>query len=136
MLQCPSALWRAAADPLPDLTQQQRTDHAIAFCETIKEGGYTPMLYCNIRWFIEKLDIARIADYEKWFAQYFRKPFFPYTFRVWQYSSSGAIDGIKGNVDYNISFYDYGNPPAAFMYRSVKDLKESLKSVIQEVFLE
>ena len=96
-----------------DLTQQQRTDHAIAFCETIKEGGYTPMLYCNIRWFIEKLDITRIADYEKWFAQYFRKPFFPYTFRVWQYSSSGAIDGIKGNVDYNISFYDYGNPPAA-----------------------
>ena len=92
-----------------DLTQQQRTDHAIAFCETIKEGGYTPMLYCNIRWFIEKLDITRIADYEKWFAQYFRKPFFPYTFQVWQYSSSGSIDGIKGNVDYNISFVDYGN---------------------------
>ena len=92
-----------------DLTQQQRTDHAIAFCETIKESGYTPMLYCNIRWFIEKLDITRIADYEKWFAQYFRKPFFPYTFQVWQYSSSGNIDGIKGNVDYNISFVDYGN---------------------------
>ena len=67
------------------------------------------MLYCNIRWFIEKLDITRIADYEKWFAQYFRKPFFPYTFQVWQYSSSGNIDGIKGNVDYNISFVDYGN---------------------------
>ena len=92
-----------------DLTQQQRTDHAIAFCETIKENGYTPMLYCNIRWFIEKLDITRIADYEKWFAQYFRKPFFPYTFQIWQYSSSGAIDGIKGNVDYDISFVDYGN---------------------------
>ena len=95
-----------------ELTQQQRTDHAIAFCETVKERGYTPMLYCNIRWFIEKLDITRIADYDKWFAQYFRKPFFPYAFQVWQYSSTGAIDGIKGNVDYNISFYDYGNPPA------------------------
>ena len=32
--------------------------------------------------------------------------------------------------------HTYGNPPASFMYRSVKDLKESLKSVIQEVFLE
>ena len=94
-----------------DLTQQQRTDHAIAFCETIKEGGYTPMLYCNIRWFIEKLDISRITEYDKWFAQYFRKPFFPYAFQVWQYSSTGAIDGIKGNVDYNISFVDYGNLP-------------------------
>ncbi len=94
-----------------ELTQQQRTDHAIAFCETVKESGYTPMLYCNVRWFIEKLDITRIADYDKWFAQYFRKPFFPYAFQVWQYSSTGRIDGISGNVDYNISFVDYGNLP-------------------------
>ncbi|MBQ1476134.1 MAG: glycoside hydrolase family 25 protein, partial [Firmicutes bacterium] len=51
-----------------ELSQQARTDHAIAFCETVKESGYTPMLYCNIRWFIEKLDITRITDYDKWFA--------------------------------------------------------------------
>ena len=94
-----------------ELSQQARTDHAIAFCETVKESGYTPMLYCNIRWFIEKLDITRITDYDKWFAQYFRKPFFPYAFQVWQYSSTGRIDGIEGNVDYNISFVDYGNLP-------------------------
>ena len=81
-----------------ELSQQARTDHAIAFCETVKESGYTPMLYCNIRWFIEKLDITRITDYDKWFAQYFRKPFFPYAFQVWQYSSTGRIDGIEGNV--------------------------------------
>ena len=95
-----------------ELSQQARTDHAIAFCETVKESGYTPMLYCNIRWFIEKLDITRITDYDKWFAQYFRKPFFPYAFQMWQYSSTGRIDGIEGNVDYNISFVDYGNLPA------------------------
>lgn len=94
-----------------ELSQQARTDHAIAFCEIVKESGYTPMLYCNIRWFIEKLDITRITDYDKWFAQYFRKPFFPYAFQVWQYSSTGRIDGIEGNVDYNISFVDYGNLP-------------------------
>ena len=94
-----------------ELSQQARTDHAIAFCETVKESGYTPMLYCNIRWFIEKLDITRITDYDKWFAQYFRKPFFPYAFQMWQYSSTGRIDGIEGNVDYNISFVDYGNLP-------------------------
>lgn len=90
------------------LTQQERTDNTIAFCEKIKEAGYTPMLYCNIRWFIEKLDITRIADYDKWFAQYFRKPFFPYAFQCWQYTNSGSVDGIKGNVDKNICFVDYG----------------------------
>lgn len=101
----------SAAARTAELSQQARTDHAIAFCETVKESGYTPMLYCNIRWFIEKLDITRITDYDKWFAQYFRKPFFPYAFQVWQYSSTGRIDGIEGNVDYNISFVDYGNLP-------------------------
>ncbi|NCB41935.1 MAG: hypothetical protein EOM59_04880 [Clostridia bacterium] len=92
-----------------NLTQEQRTDFAIAFCETIKEAGYTPMLYCNIRWFIEELDLARLTEYDKWFAQYFTRPFFPYAFEMWQYTSSGRVDGISGNVDLNICFKDYGN---------------------------
>jgi len=91
-----------------NLTQEQRTDFAIAFCETIKEAGYTPMLYCNIRWFIEELDLTRLTEYDKWFAQYFTRPFFPYAFEMWQYTSSGSVDGISGNVDLNICFKDYG----------------------------
>ncbi len=89
------------------LTQEERTDFVCAFCERIKEGGKTPMIYANIRWFIERLDISRIAGYDKWFAQYFNRPFFPYAFQVWQYTSSGTVDGIEGPVDLNISFKDY-----------------------------
>lgn len=91
-----------------NLTKQDRTDFAIAFCETIKEAGYTPMLYCNIRWFIEELDLSRLTEYDKWFAQYFNRPFFPYAFQMWQYTSSGKVDGISGSVDLNICFKDYG----------------------------
>lgn len=91
-----------------NLTQEERTDFAIAFCETIKEAGYTPMLYCNIRWFIEELDLTRLTEYDKWFAQYFSRPFFPYAFQMWQYTSSGRVDGISGNVDLNLCFKDYG----------------------------
>ncbi len=90
-----------------EMTQEQRTDCAIAFCETVRESGYTPMLYCNIRWFMEKLDIYRIQDYQKWFAQYFSRPFFPYDFQIWQYSSTGRVEGIKGDVDLNLCFIDY-----------------------------
>lgn len=91
-----------------NVTQEDRTDFTIAFCETIKEAGYTPMLYCNIRWFVEELDLTRLTEYDKWFAQYFNRPFFPYEFQMWQYTSSGRVDGITGNVDLNISFKDYG----------------------------
>ncbi len=97
-----SATARTAA-----MTQAERTDCVVAFCETVREAGYTPMLYCNIRWFMEKLDIYRIQDYQKWFAQYFSRPFFPYDFQVWQYSSTGRVDGIKGDVDMNLCFIDY-----------------------------
>lgn len=93
-----------------NLTKQQRTDFAIAFCETIKEAGYTPMLYCNIRWFIQELELERLTEYDKWLAQYFNRPFFPYELQMWQYTSSGRVDGITGNVDLNLSFVDYSDP--------------------------
>ena len=32
---------------------------------------------------------------------------FYYDFDMWQYSDSGDVDGIDGNVDLNISFKDY-----------------------------
>ena len=89
------------------LTRSERTDYACAFCDRIKQSARVPMVYTNIRWFIEKLDISRLTEYDKWFAQYFNRPFFPYAFQIWQYTSSGKIDGIKGNVDLNISFVDY-----------------------------
>ncbi|MCQ2565959.1 MAG: glycoside hydrolase family 25 protein [Clostridia bacterium] len=89
------------------LTSEERTDYVRSFCERIKQGGKKPMLYFNICWLMEKLDITRLADYDKWFAQYFNIPFFPYEFQMWQYTSTGKIDGIKGNVDFNISFVDY-----------------------------
>ncbi len=91
-----------------DVTQQERTDYTIAFCEEIKRLGYTPMLYANIRWYIEELDLTRLTAYDKWFAQYFNHPFFPYAFQMWQYTDSGKVDGIKGKADMNLAFKDYG----------------------------
>lgn len=90
-----------------DLTQQELTDVAIAFCDTIKAAGYTPMIYCNLRFFVEKLDLSRLESYEKWFAYYADMPYFPYDFSMWQYSNTGEIDGISGDVDINLSFKSF-----------------------------
>ncbi|MDD2294733.1 MAG: glycoside hydrolase family 25 protein [Eubacteriales bacterium] len=90
------------------LTKQEQTDITVAFCETVREAGYTPMLYCNIRWYMEELDLTRLTEYDKWFAQYFNRPFFPYEYQMWQYTNNGRVDGITGPVDLNLSFVDYG----------------------------
>ncbi|WMJ23002.1 glycoside hydrolase family 25 protein [Paludicola sp. MB14-C6] len=89
------------------LTTAQRTDITVAFCQKIKSAGYTPMIYANVKWFVAKLDMSRLTMYDKWFAQYFKTPFFPYDFQMWQYTGKGKVDGIKGDVDLNICFKDY-----------------------------
>ncbi len=87
-----------------DLSAEELTDIIIAFCERIKEAGYTPLVYGNLKCFAGMIDITRLEPYEKWFAYYSDEPYMPYEFSMWQYTSTGKIDGINGDVDINISF--------------------------------
>ena len=43
-------------------------------------------------------------EYDKWFAAYSDQFYYPYEYKIWQYSQSGRVQGIKGAVDLNISF--------------------------------
>jgi len=94
-----------------DISKADRTLIIKAFCDRIQSYGYTPMLYSNIRWYLDEMELSELTDYCKWFAQYFNKPFFPYEFQIWQYTSSGVVEGIDGNVDLNLCMYDFANPP-------------------------
>ena len=46
----------------------------------------------------------RLEGITKWYAWYSEVPYYPYKYDIWQYSDKGKVDGIKGNVDQNISF--------------------------------
>ena len=91
-----------------DLTKEDYTRNCIAFCETIKDAGYTPMIYGNLKSFLIMLDMEQLEDYQKWFAYYSAPVYFPYEFDIWQYSSKGSVNGIKGEVDLNICMKDLG----------------------------
>ena len=90
-----------------DLLGEQITNNCIAFCERIKDAGYTPMIYANKRWFLTRLDLTRLTDYDMWHAAYVDAPDTPYMYTIWQYTDSGKVAGISGSVDLNISFVDY-----------------------------
>lgn len=90
------------------LSREVRTACTKAFLDEIKAAGYTPMLYANTRWSILKLDLAELSEYDFWYAYYGDEIYYPYKFSMWQYTSAGSVDGIKGNADLNISFVDYG----------------------------
>jgi len=89
-----------------DMTKEQWTKVCIAFCETVKEAGYTPMVYGNLKTFFIMLDMEQISMYDKWFAQYDTSVYFPYEFKIWQYSDKGTVKGISTDVDMNVSFYE------------------------------
>lgn len=91
------------------MTMQDWTDVCIAFCETIKAAGYTPMIYGNLKTFMLMVDLEQLEEYEKWFAYYSEPLYFPYEFSIWQYTSTGSVNGIKGDVDLNISMKDWAN---------------------------
>ena len=90
-----------------ELTKEERTEYCIAFCEMIKQAGYTPMIYGNLKTFMLLLDMEQLEAYDKWFAYYDTELYFPYNVRVWQYTDTGNIEGIDTDVDINICFGNF-----------------------------
>lgn len=86
------------------LTPEERTALALRFCEAIENAGYKPMLYHNTEMSALMIDIAAFEKYDKWYASYSDKMFYPYAYKIWQYSDKGRVNGISTDVDMNISF--------------------------------
>lgn len=89
------------------LTKNQLTAIAKAFCNTIRQGGYTPAIYGNKYWLLRKLDLTQLSEYNIWLSQEKDVPDYPYEFAMWEYKQDARIDGITGNVSMSISFIDY-----------------------------
>ena len=84
------------------LSVEERTNLTIAFLDAVKNAGYDPMFYHNTEMGAMLLDLNQLTDYPKWFAGYNKEFYWPYEYDLWQYSESGRINGIKGNVDLDI----------------------------------
>ena len=80
------------------------TQCAVAFCEEVEAAGYQSMVYSNLTYFYLHFDLNQLVDYPLWLAQYNSRPSFYYHFDMWQYSGTGKVPGIDGNVDLNIHF--------------------------------
>ena len=89
------------------ISKEARTSVINAFCQTIRNSGYTPGLYANKNWLTEKINTGALGGCKIWLAQYVAAPTYGGRYEMWQYSSRGSIAGIKGNVDLNISYMGY-----------------------------
>ena len=75
-----------------------------AFLQTIDAAGYRAMLYFNRRQAKYHMDIHALKEYEFWLAAYTDRMDFPYKIHMWQYTNTGRVPGIEGDVDINVYF--------------------------------
>ena len=88
-----------------------RTNVVVAFCNQVRNYGYEPMVYASRDWLYNNLEVNRLLNYETWLAHYTGSPDvtsnYRYSYTMWQYTSSGYVPGINGNVDLNIGYKRY-----------------------------
>lgn len=89
------------------LSREDRTTIAAAFLETVRAAGYVPMIYGDKEWLIKEIDTAKLQDYDVWLAQEADIPDYPYEYAMWQYTTTGTVNGITGDADLNICFIGY-----------------------------
>ncbi len=88
------------------VTREQATNNAVLFCDMISKAGHEPMVYCDLKWEAFMYNMGKLAKYPIWYAGYESKPQTPYDFRFWQFSNTGRVSGINGDVDIDIKIID------------------------------
>lgn len=76
------------------------TDATISFCNYLESKKYFVGIYASdISGFKERLQLERLNKYTLWVARYGSQPQYATRWDIWQYSSTGRVNGINGNVD-------------------------------------
>lgn len=78
-----------------------------AFCSIVESAGYYVCVYTNKNWLDNVVSDEVKGKYDTWLAQWTSAPSYSGPFGMWQYSSSGTVDGISGRVDMNIAYKNY-----------------------------
>ena len=87
------------------LSRQQITDNINAFCKTVSDAGYRPIVYANNKWLSFHIDMNQIP-YDVWYARYGTVNDCPNR-TIWQCTDKGKVEGIEGDVTIELSFADY-----------------------------
>ena len=87
-------------------TTQTLTNQCNEFAKFVQEKGYKAGVYANVNWLKNELAPESFEPgISVWVAQYYKECQYTGEYDIWQYSSSGKVNGISGNVDMN---YHYG----------------------------
>ena len=91
---------------LKPLSADALTDLVIAAADAIESWGLYAMVYTYTYYSQTELNMDRLAAYDLWIADYrANRPTRKHG--MWQYTSTGKLEGIAGNVDMSHPYKDY-----------------------------
>ena len=98
--------WGGEGSRTTDLSPSILTQCNLSFCQIIYNAGLEPMIYFNEHQGLEQMDLEALKWYGYWLAMYDSPMIFPYQVDCWQYTQTGTVPGIEGNVDLNIYLHN------------------------------
>lgn len=78
-----------------------------AFLEEMRKRGFYVMLYTYTGFANGYLNMADLAGYDLWIADYTGKVGWKGEYGMWQYTGSGSMAGVTGPVDLDYAYKDY-----------------------------
>lgn len=82
------------------------TARVALFCDLVRAAGFRPMVYANSWWLESRFESP--AGVPIWEANWSASAR-PSRARMWQYTSTGRVGGINGNVDMNVAYSIIGD---------------------------
>ena len=92
-----------------NLSQKDLSDCAVAFCTTVEHYGYLSMIGGTKRQLVKHMDLRELSMYDICIFDTDEQSVYPYRYTMRQYKTDGKVDGISGNVDYDICFISYAD---------------------------
>lgn len=87
---------------------QVRTQCCVEFIRAVEAAGYRSGMYASKDWLDNRIDAGALPEScTVWVAQYGNKCTYKGRYTIWQYTSSGKVDGISGKVDMNQAKDDF-----------------------------
>lgn len=115
-------------------TREEITIFANIFCKYVEQNGYSSGIYANKYWLLNKIDVNNLIKNIMpiiWLAEWNDNVSYSGIYTIWQYTSKGSVNGIKGNVDMNYLYDDNiikneNNKSSGYSGNSIVDYLKSI----------
>ena len=98
-------------DHFKSMSRKQVTNIILAFVREIENAGYYVSIYSFAKFFNDYVDMSKIQNYDIWIACWGDEErlnsFYDGPYGMWQYSATGSVNGINGEVDLDYAYKDY-----------------------------